>query len=433
MTQGQPRLLFLSLSDDMGSERIVVEMGRRGAVCEVLARRDSLAATSKRVTRHHRLPSLGGVWVAARSLARALEDVATDRTPDAVIPLDDMAARLLRSVAVRSRTSHALRALLERSLGHPAHFATACCRARLIETAQGLGVLTPSQRRAGDLAEAAAAAREVGYPLMVKREATCGGSGVTLVRDEAALAEAFRDAAAKARVKRVLRGLVGLGSDPADAPITLQAHVAGRLAMRTVACLEGRVLEGVSFRAERLDPPVTGSSTVVHPLAHPEMDAAAQRLVAALGLSGFASFDFIIAEDGRAHLIEMNARPIGSGHLGTRFGHDVYGAWLRGFPGFRDAVASVEPVRAGAVALFPKELKRDPASPDLEPGTPVFHDVPWDEAGVIAAYRGRLLRRDPSAAAAIARHLPTGPDEEPTVSRRFPLRPAGNRLARART
>lgn len=433
MTQGQPRLLFVSLSDDIGAERIVVEMGRRGAVCDVLARRDSVAATSRRVSHHRRLPSLGGIWAAALGVARSLEDLATDRPPDAVVPLDDMAARLLRSVAVQSQTSDTLRALLQRSLGHPAHYATACCRARLIETAQHLGILTPAQRRAGDGAEAAAAARELGYPLMVKREATCGGSGVTLVRDEAALAEAFRDAAAKARVKRILRGIAGLGSDRGGAPITLQAHVAGQLAMRTVACLEGRVLEGASFSAERLAPPVTGSSTVVRPLAHPEMEATAQRLVEALGLSGFASFDFILAEDGRANLIEMNARPIGSGHLGMRFGHDVYGAWLRGFPGFRDAVPPEEPVPAVAVALFPKELKRDPMSPDLEPGATAFHDVPWDEPEVLAAYRGRLLRHDPAAAAAIAKLLPTPSEEEPTSLRRFDLRPARSRLSRIRT
>ncbi len=431
MSHGQPRLLFLSLSDDVGSERIVAEMGRRGAVCLVVGRRNAVAAKARRVA-HRRLPSSGGLWGAALGVASRLERLAGDWRPDAVVPLDDMAAGLLRTLATKPRTGAALRSLIVRSLGDPAHYATACCRALLIETAQDLGIHTPAQRRAGDAAQALRVAREIGFPLMLKREATCGGFGVTLVDDEAGFAEAFRGAASKARVKRAVRSLVGLGRPAGGAPITLQAHVAGRLAMRTVACAAGRVLEGVSLVAERLDPPVTGSSTVVRPLDHPEMETAARRVVAALGLSGFASFDFILSEDGRACLIEMNARPVGSGHLGARFGHDVYGAWLGGFPGFTDASPPAPPSAESAVALFPKELRRDPASPDLAAGSETFHDVPWDEPAVLACYRERLLRGDPVDAAAIARHLPANLTEPPASPRWVDAARAWMRPARLR-
>ena len=241
---------------------------------------------------------------------------------------------------------------------------------------------------------------------MLKRENTCGGTGVTLVADEEALDAAFGAADRRARAKRALRRLFGFRPADAGAALTLQAHVGGALAMRTVACDAGRVLGGVSFVAERLDPPVTGSSTVLRYLDHPEMDAAARRVVQALGCSGFVSFDFILPPDGHAHLIEMNARPVGSGHLGVRFGHDVYGAWLSHFPGFRDAAPLAVPLDTSTVvALFPKEVGRDPDSPTLAPGVRHLHDVPWDEPDIVAAYRDRLVRRHPDRALAITRRL----------------------------
>jgi ATP-grasp domain len=77
---------------------------------------------------------------------------------------------------------------------------------------------------------------------------------------------------------------------------------------------------GVSLLAECVNPDPFGPSTVVRYLDHPEMEATATRLVAALGLSGFASFDFVIAEDGGgAFLIELNPRTIGTIHLGRLF------------------------------------------------------------------------------------------------------------------
>lgn len=412
MIHGQPRVLFVALTDDVGSERIVSEMGRRGAVCAVAAPPDAIAARSLRVSHHLRLPGRGGPWMAALALARRLEGAAAGWRPDAVVPLDDMAAATLCDLWTSARTGPALRLLLDRSFGDSRHAAAAGNRALLIETAEALGCRVPAQRSAVDLAAARAAAAEIGYPLMVKREGTCGGGGIVLARDDAGLVRAFRSAAIRARGKRALQALFGFR--PGDgAAITLQAHVAGRLALRTVACDAGRVLDGVSLAALHLDPPVTGSSTVVRPIDHPEMDDTARRLVAALGRSGFVSFDFILSEDGNAHLIEMNARPVGSGHLGARFGHDVYGAWLQRFPGFVDADPphAAEPWRT--VALFPKELRRDPASQHLA-DPDVLHDLPWDEPAVVSAYRERLARHHPGRATAVARHF--RPDGEPDAA-----------------
>ena len=70
-----------------------------------------------------------------------------------------------------------------------------------------------------------------------------------------------------------------------------------------------------------------------------------------------SSLDFILTEAGEAHLIELNARPIASGHLGRLYGHDVYAAAI-GVPAAEPparAAARGRPVSAGA---RPRSLRR---------------------------------------------------------------------------
>ncbi len=436
MIETQPRILFLTLSDDVGSELIVSEIGRLGAVCAVLGRPSAIAAQSARVSCHEALPWRGGLWAAALAVASRLESLSARWRPDAIVPLDDMAAQLLRDLALAPRTSPGLRRLLVSSLGDPRHYRSACSRGLLVETAASLGVRTPGQRRIRDAAEARAAAADLGFPLMLKREGTCGGSGVMLVRDEAELAQAFHAAERKARVKRAMRRLFGFRAFDDGSALTLQAFVAGGLAMRTVACEAGHVLAGMSFAADRLDPPITGSSTVIRPVDNAEMDEAARRLVAALGCSGFVSFDFLVSRDGRATLIEMNARPVGSGHLAARFGHDLYGAWLKRFPGFSVSESRSLEEAPRSVALFPKEMQRDPESPCLRPGTDHLHDIPWDEPRIVASYRDRLMLRHPGHADAIARRLASVPDASRPAQRSdavAPLSGLRSRLAGLKT
>ena len=406
MRDTQPRILFLSLSDDAGSERIVSEMSRRGARCSVMARAGSVVVCPIGVVSRFVLPGWAGPLTAAFGMARRLRTATKACGADVVIPLDDFAAGLLCDIVLAAGSDLDLKALLTRSLGDPAHYRTSCSRDLLIEAARAIGIRTPTQARAADLTEARAAAASIGFPLMLKREATCGGAGVIPLSDECDLVAAFGRATRRAKAKRAGRRLLGFRSARNGSPITLQVHVTGRLALRTVACQQGRVLACVTFAADRLNPPVTGSSTVVQPIAHPEIETAASRLVAALGCSGFVSFDFIMAEEGLAYLIEMNARPVGSGHLGALFGCDLYGAYLSQFQGFRDATPSTPGAHAlRKVALFPKEMLRDPDSPDLMPDAHVLHDVPWHEPAVVEQYGAMLVKHHFQEADSIRRCL----------------------------
>jgi hypothetical protein len=204
-------------------------------------------------------------------------------------------------------------------------------------------------------------------------------------------------------VKRRLSFIPGFRT-PETASLTLQRYVQGELTFRALACAEGVVLEGVSFLAERRNPSETGASTVLRAIAHEEMAEASRKIVAALGSSGFVAFDFILDASGNAHLIEMNARPIASGHLGRLFGHDIYAAMLAYLAGAAHRPSdAIDPPRS--VALFPRELDRDPMGALLDRGDGVVHDIPHDDPATIAAYAAWLEKRHPSERASLRRRL----------------------------
>jgi hypothetical protein len=125
-----------------------------------------------------------------------------------------------------------------------------------------------------------------------------------------------------------------------------------------------------------------------------------ERLVAVIGCSGFVSFDFIVDADDRPWLLEMNPRPIGSTHLGRLFGHDLAHAFVTG-----EAGGAPEADADTVVALFPKELERDPGGSLLDRDPAIRHDVPFEEPRVVAAYLDHLTCRQPAYEAALRRRL----------------------------
>lgn len=391
----QPRILFVSLFDDIGSDRIVAAMGRDGAECGVIGAPEAFAARSRFVSKFFRLPSVGGYWARSVFFGRRLDRIARKWRPDLVVPLDEFSARTLRDPRLYREAEPSVRRLLQRSLGAPANFDTICSRHRIVETARAIGVETPCQEAVADLAAARRVAASFGYPVVLKREQTCGGAGVAIVPDEASLTRAYRRASLKAATKRAVQRVLGFGTVD-QAALVLQRHVPGPLAFRVAACAEGVVLDGISFLAECTHPAATGASTVLRPIERPDMDEATRHLVAALGCSGLVSLDFILAPNGAACLIEMNPRPVASGHLGRLYGHDIYRALLDNVRGTQADPCSESAAPPSTIALFPRELDRDPRSAHVDAPSEVFHDIPWDDPDVVEAYAAWLERRHPA-------------------------------------
>jgi hypothetical protein len=188
--------------------------------------------------------------------------------------------------------------------------------------------------------------------------------------------------------------------------------------MRTVAAWKGEVLAGASFLAERVHPAPTGASSVVRHIEHPEMETAVRRMVQRLGCSGFASFDFMLDEvDQAAYLIELNPRPIGTTHLGRLFGHDIVGALLTRLDGGFVVTNATNAQPDRLVAMFPRELERDPLALGRLRSGAILHDVPHDDPGVLAAYVQRLSRIHPGRAADFAASIL--PDPVPVADKHY--------------
>jgi hypothetical protein len=322
--------------------------------------------------------------------------------------LDNVAAQLLRVIAKSASASSRLRALLATSLGAPGGYSDACSRSGLMRMATQLEIPTPRFCVSRDPSEFLRCAEDWGYPVVLKIENTCGGHGVSIVSSAEELRRAMsvmRGGKLGKRLRGLARNkvwsLVGV-DETAGAPPLLQAFARGVPAMRTVSAWQGRVLDGVSFIAERTHPGPTGPSTMVRHIENAQMADAAQRLVAAMGCSGFVSFDFMLDEaTGAVALIELNPRPIGTTHLGRRFGHDPCGALLACISPHLPIAPPGTVAQVDSVALFPKEIEREPERLWRLRAAEVYHDVPDDEPAVMAAYLRRLSRIHPAHAAAI--------------------------------
>ena len=405
-----PRIVFVSIANDIGSERVVAEMARNGVQCGIISPKGFNCTLLKCMSRHWPIPNHYAVRFGTLFIKGRLRQVAREWLPDLILPLDDTSAWLLRSLATDRSVSAALRDRLEMSLGEPSGYAAAVCRLEFMNVAQALNLRKPHHCEATSLEAAIATAEKWGYPLVIKAEHTSGGAGVVIARNAQELSDRHRWGLGKwfrQVVKNQVYNLAGF-RDAGRAAVMLQSYVPGIPAFRTVAAWKGRVLTGVSFVAEQIHPRPTGASTVIRQIENAEMDRAADRITAALGISGFVSYDFIVdRHDGAAWLIEVNPRCTGSTHLGRLWNLDVCGALSALLKGTSTAPLP-SPIRPAAVALFPKELERDPDSIYVR-SPAIYHDIPIDEPDLLFSYRRRLEKANPRFGEGLTLHLLSTP------------------------
>jgi glutathione synthase/RimK-type ligase-like ATP-grasp enzyme len=286
--------------------------------------------------------------------------------------------------------------LIVRSMGAPARDGSGS-KQRVNEIAAALGIRVPRQAVVDTPGGACAFSRTVGYPIMLKKENTFGGMGVTRCGDDRETLIAWYRLRAQARWQR---GVARFGGGPAQAiaplrrwlmdrpaaPLIAQQFIPGRLGFRSFVADRGRVLAGITAIAEEHNPAPFGASSVVRFIDHPEVERATAALARALDLSGFGGVDFLFeAGTEQPYLLELNARVTPIAHLGKRLGVDLCAA-LHAATAGQPATAPTAP-RETVVALFPSELERDPNSRWL---TTAHHDVPWDERALLEAWEAQL-------------------------------------------
>ena len=363
------RLLLISLLPWLFPARLASELQSVGFEVEIVCRRDSPLLHLRRQPKHYPLNTLAE----RRSVARAIRASA----PDWVIPCDDPAIDVLHRLYDRDPKGD-MADLLRRSLGHPDFFATVEKRSAVLQVARALGVHVPN-------ASAFAGRRAlqgVTYPCVLKWDRSWGGQGVRIAHCESEL-RAYSGMSARMRgfmrTVRVAyddRRLLHLVRRPGS--IELQAFVAGAPANRAVLCSEGRVIAGHSVVALETAGP-TEPATVVMPVENEGMNTATEAIVAALRLSGFCGFDFILPEKGPPYFLELNARPTPISHITARDGTHLPSALCILLGGTPPAKRPAQ-APSGPMLLFGRRSERF--------GDALQRDLPDDEPGLLRIAAG---------------------------------------------
>jgi acetyl-CoA carboxylase biotin carboxylase subunit len=160
----------------------------------------------------------------------------------------------------------------------------------------------PGTEGATTLAEARAAAAEIGYPVMLKASAGGGGRGMRLVDDPADLEQAYEAAAAEATAA------FGDGTLYLEKVLVPARHVE----IQVLCDTHGNVLTlgerecSIQRRHQKLIE--ESPSPALTPELREAMEAAAERACKKVGYVNAGTFEFLLGPDGSFSFIELNAR-----------------------------------------------------------------------------------------------------------------------------
>ncbi len=162
--------------------------------------------------------------------------------------------------------------------------------------------LVPGPESSVGVAEAEAAAAELGYPVLLKATAGGGGKGMRLVESAQELEDAFSRASAEAEAA------FGNSSLYLEKAI----HPARHVEIQVLADAEGGVLTlgerecSIQRRHQKLIE--ESPSPALNDPGREEMEVAAERATRAIGYRNAGTFEFLLGPEGSFHFIELNCR-----------------------------------------------------------------------------------------------------------------------------
>jgi acetyl-CoA carboxylase biotin carboxylase subunit len=162
--------------------------------------------------------------------------------------------------------------------------------------------LVPGSEGAASLSEAQAAARELGFPILLKASAGGGGKGMRLVTEPGELEGLYATAASEAEAA------FGDGSLYVEKAVVPARHVE----IQVLCDSQGGVLTlgerecSIQRRHQKLIE--ESPSVALTPETREEMEAAAERACRAIGYRNAGTFEFLLGPDGSFYFIELNAR-----------------------------------------------------------------------------------------------------------------------------
>jgi hypothetical protein len=371
-------ILIFSIEDGrFGTARFPQMLHEAGLSVAALCPAGNLLAHSCFLGAHHALTPSRNI----RSIAKALAAAITVSPPKLVIPADEQAVILLQAFAegrCSSLIGSEAKAIIAASLGNPRMFAASLFKSDTIALARSLGIAVPESVTVASADDALLAGERMGYPVYLKQSYSWAGLGVAKCEDAKALRAACKAARPRGMMlRRFVRKALGRDWYPTVTAMDVQSGIAGTTAMFSVLAWKGRLIGGLSgVQLAKVGP--YGPSTVVR-LGHDQpMADAVGKLVAALGMTGFVSFDFMIPNDGsELVLIECNPRPVPMHHLGRRIGADLAAVFARLLNGEAFDDGPLFPDRELDVVLLPNALSR------ALHGEGGLLDVPDDDPGLV--------------------------------------------------
>ena len=350
---------------------------RAGFDVALLAPKDSLALKSRYVSRIAFLSASATSMEWLLALVHAIDRV----TPDLLVPCDEMAVRLLFTLALEApagidATLHArLLKLIAESLGDSRFYADSIDKTKLPAAAEALGIPVPPYAVVANAQDALAQAEALCFPVVLKRRFGFAGQGVAVVstRDE------LIDAA-----QRLLRpDQLDLGGNRASR-LLVQKFITGPCLSQALVARPGVPLASFGWERFAATNKLKGQTVVLRFVSSPQTRDHSLALCRGFGIGGFFNVQFVVDErTGVPYLLEINRRVVTHMHLGERVGRDLPGALLRALDGQPvDAAPLPDEEAGGKVVVFPREWLRDPGSSHLAE-LPV--DAPWDEPELFAA------------------------------------------------
>ena len=363
---GRPHVLLLVVQPSaLGAARLPRLLHDSGCRVTLFAVRDAVAARAGCLDQHIPAPVSREEYFAALGAHLGREGVRYDW----VLPATDADVRGL----------YARRAEPWAARCFPADHTSPDAEAVFSKAAFGrvmerLGVPVPRARIAEELDAALAAAREIGFPLILKPLAGSAGAGTTRVADEEALRRAFA-------------GVAEHGS------VLVQRYVEGMVGSAQAVFNRGELRAWVSsYKLLTWPGPYSPSSCRLF-RAIPALEPHLARIGAEFRLHGLMGLDFMEeAATGEVSFLELNPRPGAIAHTCRVAGADVRGPihdLASGAPG-----SGVVRQSGGdrVLPLFPQDLLRGVREADWLSlsrwlWTPdEWRDVPWREPRLLARH-----------------------------------------------
>jgi hypothetical protein len=368
---------------------------------------NALVRLSRYVTKTHAYRPLTPLRALRRAIAAC--------TPDLIVACDDRAVshlvRLHAAEMKKSGVPSSIARIIARSLGKPENYARVVSRYGSLQEVQDRGVRVPDTLPMASEADVDHGLSALGLPVVIKSDGSWGGEGVVIARTREEAHAAWRKLAhPPSRLRSLARALrrkdahfLLAALKPEASPVSMQRFIPGRPAASAFAAHNGKIVALFHYDVLVADATI-GPPNVIRRVNDTEMDRAARIVAERFQLSGLHGLDFIRDEDGKVHLIEINPRATQGGTLPFGEGRDLPAALAQtltdGSVGRRAEIGN------DVVVFFPREIRRDPASPYLREG---YHDVPHDDPAVLRAMLGADRNASPKRTRAarteqVARH-----------------------------